>query len=44
MVPNPDLAGEDALNVGLGYRGDRGPVALERAIFYSRITESDPVD
>ncbi|WP_233092869.1 TonB-dependent siderophore receptor [Paracoccus sp. IB05] len=39
MVPNPDLDAERALNFELGYKGDLGPVQLEGAVFYSRITD-----
>lgn len=39
MVPNPDLEPERALNLELGWRGDLGPVAVEGALFYSRVTD-----
>ncbi|MFV0336022.1 MAG: TonB-dependent receptor [Tropicimonas sp.] len=36
---NPDLDAERSTNVEIGYRGDLGPVAVEGALFYSRITD-----
>lgn len=38
-VPNPDLNSERALTVELGYSGDLGPVALDAAIFHSRVKD-----
>lgn len=38
-VPNPDLESERALNFELGYRGELGPVALETALFYSKVED-----
>ena len=38
-VPNPDLKAERALNLELGYSGDLGPVTLEGAVFYSRVSD-----
>ena len=37
--PNPDLKAERAANIELGYSGDLGPVSLEGAVFYSRVTD-----
>lgn len=37
--PNPDLKSERATTVELGYGGDLGPVALQGAIFHSRIKD-----
>lgn len=49
--PNPDLKAERAANVELGYSGDLGPVRVEGALFYSRVTDlirsvvfGDPAD
>ncbi|NPD13918.1 TonB-dependent receptor [Xinfangfangia sp. D13-10-4-6] len=39
-IPNPDLGPERALNFELGYKGDLGPVRLEGAVFYSRISDA----
>lgn len=38
-VPNPDLKSERALTVELGYGGDLGPVAVQGAIFHSRVKD-----
>lgn len=38
-VPNPDLDSERALNFEVGYRGDLGPVAVEGAVFYSKLDD-----
>ena len=39
MEPNPDLEAERATNIELGYSGDLGPVRVEGALFYSRVTD-----
>lgn len=38
-VPNPDLKSERALTVEIGYAGDLGPVAIEGALFHSRVDD-----
>ncbi|TCM82713.1 TonB-dependent receptor plug domain-containing protein [Rhodovulum steppense] len=38
-VPNPDLGSERALSAEIGYRGDIGPVAVETALFYSKVDD-----
>lgn len=38
-IENPELGPERALNLELGYKGDLGPVAIETAVFHSRIKD-----
>ncbi len=38
-LPNPDLKSERALTLEIGYGGDLGPVAVEGAVFHSRVKD-----
>lgn len=38
-IPNPDLESERALNFEVGYAGDLGPVHVETALFYSKVSD-----